>query len=60
MHTPGVTTYLLRDIPDDLWRQVKAKAALDGVSVKAMLLGFLRQTVKPKRVRASASDLRSE
>lgn len=39
-------TYLLRDVPDDLWRKVKAKAALKGDSIRAVLLKFLTQYVK--------------
>ena len=37
-----MTTYLLRNIPTDLWRKVKAKAALRGDSVRDVLLKFLR------------------
>jgi hypothetical protein len=39
-------TYLLRDIPDDLWRKVKAKAALKGDSIRDVLLRFLTTYVK--------------
>ena len=39
-------TYLLRDIPDDLWRKAKAKAALKGESLREALLRFLTQYVK--------------
>jgi plasmid stability protein len=39
-------TYLLRDIPDDLWRKVKAKAALKGESIRDVLLRVLTQYVK--------------
>lgn len=39
-------TYLLRDIPDDLWRKVKSKAALKGETLRDVLLKFLTQYVK--------------
>lgn len=39
-------TYLLRDVPDDLWRKVKAKAALKGDSIRDVLVRFLTQYVK--------------
>ena len=38
-----MTTYLLRNVPTDLWRRVKAKAALRGESVRDVLLRLLRQ-----------------
>ncbi len=33
--------YLLRNIPDDLWRKVKAAAALDGLTIREALLKLL-------------------
>lgn len=39
-------TYLLRDIPDDLWRKAKSKAALKGESIRDVLLRVLTQYVK--------------
>jgi predicted HicB family RNase H-like nuclease len=38
-------TYLLRGIEPDLWRRVKSKAALEGVSVNALILRLLREWV---------------
>jgi hypothetical protein len=35
--------YLLRNIPDDLWRRAKAAAALKGVTVRELLLSCLRE-----------------
>ena len=37
-----MASYILRDIDPDLWRQVKSKAALEGVSVKALIEKLLR------------------
>jgi hypothetical protein len=34
--------YILRDIPADLWRQVKVEAATEGVSVREVILRALR------------------
>lgn len=35
------TTYLLRDIDADYWRKVKARAALEGVSLKTLFESLL-------------------
>ena len=35
--------YLLRNIPEDLWRRAKAAAALKGVTVRELLLSCLRE-----------------
>ena len=43
--TPRTDTYgryLLDKIPATLWREAKAKAKREGVSMRALLLGFLR------------------
>jgi plasmid stability protein len=39
-------TYLLRDVPDDLWRKVKAKAALRGQSLRDVLIQALTAYLK--------------
>jgi hypothetical protein len=43
--------YLLRDVPEDLWRKVKAAAALKGESVRELLIRLLLAETKtaPKR-----------
>jgi hypothetical protein len=41
MSTPK--NYILRDIPADLWRQVKVEAATEGVSVREVILRGLRE-----------------
>jgi hypothetical protein len=41
-----VTNYILRGIPADLWRKVKAKAALDGLSVREVMLRMLHDYAK--------------
>lgn len=41
-----MTSYLLRAIPADLWRKVKAKAAMEGVSVRELLLRWLKEYVR--------------
>jgi plasmid stability protein len=35
-------SYIIRNIPADLWRQVKARAALEGVSVREVILRMLK------------------
>jgi len=42
-------SYILRQIDPDLWRQVKAKAALEGVSIKALIEQLLRAWLAPAR-----------
>lgn len=37
-----MASYILRNIDPDLWKQLKAKAALEGVSLKALIEGRLR------------------
>lgn len=34
------------DLPDELFRQLKARAALEGVSMKTMVLGFVEQGLR--------------
>lgn len=41
-----MTAYLLRDIEPDLWRQVKAKAALEGITIRALIEELLRAWVR--------------
>lgn len=38
-----VSTYILRKIDDDLWKRVKAKAALQGVSIRALIERLLQE-----------------
>jgi hypothetical protein len=38
--------YLLDKIPADLWRRARAKAKREGVSMRALLLGWLRSWVE--------------
>ncbi len=37
-----VASYILRDIDAELWRKVKAKAATEGISVKAAIESLLK------------------
>jgi hypothetical protein len=37
-----MATYLLRDIPDDLWERVKARAAVDGHGARTVILLLLQ------------------
>jgi hypothetical protein len=41
----AVSDYLLRDVPEDFWRKVKAKAAAKGESVRDVILRLLQQYV---------------
>lgn len=37
-----MASYILRDIDPELWKRVKAKAALEGVSLKALIEQLLK------------------
>lgn len=41
-----MTTFLLRDVDPTLWRKVKARAARDGISLKAALHALLTYYAK--------------
>jgi hypothetical protein len=45
-------SYILRDIPADLWRQVKVEAATEGVSVREVILRGLKEYAVAARLRA--------
>jgi hypothetical protein len=36
-----VADYIIRDIDDNLWRAVKSKAALEGLTIKDILLKLI-------------------
>ena len=38
----NTTSTIIRGIPVDLWRKVKAKAALEGVSLRVLIIRLLR------------------
>jgi hypothetical protein len=37
------TTYIIRDINPAVWREVKARAALEGLTIRAVLLRLLAE-----------------
>jgi predicted HicB family RNase H-like nuclease len=39
----------LRDVPDDLHRKAKAEAALEGISLKALVIKALEEYLKKKK-----------
>lgn len=41
-----MATYLLRGIDTELWKQVKSKAALEGISVKALIERLIADWLK--------------
>jgi len=43
-----MSSYILRKIDAELWRHVKAKAALEQTSIKALIEGLLRDWLKRK------------
>ena len=45
------TAYTIRDIPDDLHRQAKATAALEGITLRELILKALEVYVKQSKER---------
>lgn len=43
-----MASYILRDIDPDLWKRVKAKAALKETSIKTLIDDLLRAWLKEK------------
>jgi predicted HicB family RNase H-like nuclease len=43
-----VSTFVLRKIDPELWKLVKSKAALEGISLKALFLRLLTEYAKPE------------
>ena len=41
-------SYVLRDIPEALWREVKAQAAERGITIGAAILALLEKWVKDR------------
>lgn len=39
-------TYLLRDVPESLWRRVRALCALRGCTVRDLIIGLLEAETK--------------
>jgi hypothetical protein len=45
-HGSSGKRYLLDEIPAGFWSDVKTKAAREGVSLRALILGLLREWLK--------------
>ena len=45
-----MSIYLLRDIPDELWHRVKVRAAIDGQTIRQVLLDALERYAKDVRL----------
>ncbi len=48
------------DLPDDLFRQVKARAALDGLDLKDLITRFVEQGLRQEALPSTAPRQRSE
>jgi hypothetical protein len=46
----NMATYLFRNIPDELWHRVKVRAAIDGQTMRQVLLDALEQYAKDVRL----------
>ena len=44
-----MATINLRDVPDELHRKAKAQAAMEGISLKALVIRLLEEYLKKKR-----------
>ncbi|MCB1036329.1 MAG: hypothetical protein KDD47_21065 [Acidobacteria bacterium] len=47
------------ELPDALFRQAKARAALEGTTLKSLITSFVEQGLEPKRPAASKRRKRS-
>lgn len=45
-------TYLLRDVDPALWRLVKSKAALEGLTVREAICKLLKEWTTPRKARS--------
>jgi hypothetical protein len=58
--------YQLEGVPPDLWRRAKARAALEGQSIRGVFLAFLQEyaagtlTAKPEHIAQLSADARRE
>jgi len=43
-------SYLLRDIPEGFWRQIKSTAALKGVSIQNFIVSLIEKELKIKPI----------
>jgi predicted HicB family RNase H-like nuclease len=46
-----VATVYLRDFPEDLHRKAKSEAALEGISMKALIIKAMEEYLKKKKRR---------
>jgi hypothetical protein len=42
-------TYLLREIPDDLWKKAKVKAAQDELPIRSIIVKLLENYIKEEK-----------
>jgi len=45
----ATTSYMLRDIPEDLWKAVKIKAVQEGRPIRDLVLELLERTFAPTK-----------
>ena len=41
-----MTDYTIRQIPDELWRKVKAAAAMEGITIKQYIIKALQERLE--------------
>lgn len=59
MHDTCMTTLQIRDVPEDVSRELKARAALSGQSLSQYALAQLVRSLERPRVDVLWSDIRS-
>ena len=52
-------SYTLRDVDGDLWRRLKVRAAVDGVSIRAQLIDLITKHVSEEGTHGKSSDTRA-
>ena len=46
-----MASFVIREIDDSLWKQAKSKAALEGVTMKQLIVDLIAQWVKTAKKR---------
>jgi len=52
--------YILRNVDDQLWRDIKSQSAIEGVSMKAWILKQLAEGLKTARAMAKIVQVRTK
>ena len=51
-----MTDYTIRQIPDELWRKVKAAAAMEGITIKQYIIKALHERLERQEQQSGQQD----